>query len=87
MTYFSTLNKDKVLHITFIFCLHLIVYFNSTTYEHVGEHLETCSDCILWVDTSVKVDKDGGTTKARNLYLFSEFTDPTVPHSELCYIL
>lgn len=57
-----------------IFCLYLIVYYNSTTHEHVGKHLVTCPDCILWIDTSVTEGKDRETIKGRTVYLFSEFT-------------
>ncbi|KAM9360824.1 uncharacterized protein ABDE67_001455 [Symphorus nematophorus] len=47
-------------------------YFNSTTHEHVGKHLVTCPDCILWIDTSVTEGKNGETRKGRNLYLFTK---------------
>lgn len=48
------------------------IYFNSTTHEHVGKHLVTCPDCILWVDSSVRKGENGETRKGRNLYLFTK---------------
>ncbi|XP_071338834.1 uncharacterized protein [Trachinotus anak] len=46
-------------------------YFNSSTHEHVGKHLMTCPECILWTDNSVMVE-NGETRKGRNLYLFTK---------------
>ncbi|XP_044053682.1 uncharacterized protein LOC122876877 [Siniperca chuatsi] len=46
-------------------------YFNSSNHEHVGKHLVTCPDCILWTDTSV-MEGNGETRKGRNLYLFTK---------------
>ncbi|XP_030272654.1 uncharacterized protein LOC115581582 [Sparus aurata] len=48
-------------------------HFNSTTHVHVGKHLQTCPDCILWTDNFVSEDKNTATTrKGRNLYLFTK---------------
>ncbi|XP_029998637.1 uncharacterized protein LOC115425317 [Sphaeramia orbicularis] len=46
-------------------------YFNTSEHEHVGKHLTTCPDCILWTDNSVSVT-NGETKKGRNLYLFTK---------------
>ncbi|XP_076586233.1 uncharacterized protein LOC143320456 [Chaetodon auriga] len=46
-------------------------HFNSTTHEHVGKHLKSCSDCILWIDSSVTQGTNGETREGRNLYLFT----------------
>lgn len=47
-------------------------HFNSSTHEHVGKHLKTCPDCILWIDTSVMETASKETIKGRNLYLFTK---------------
>uniref|UniRef100_A0A3Q1AN77 Apolipoprotein M n=1 Tax=Amphiprion ocellaris TaxID=80972 RepID=A0A3Q1AN77_AMPOC len=44
-------------------------YYNSTTHEHVGKHLVTCPDCILWTDNSVG---SGETKRGRNIYIFTK---------------
>lgn len=49
-----------------------LVHFNSTIYQHVGNHLVTCPYCMLWTDTSVTKSQDGATKEGRNLYLFSK---------------
>ncbi|KAK5619789.1 hypothetical protein CRENBAI_007315 [Crenichthys baileyi] len=47
------------------------IYYNSTTYEHIGRFLETCADCMLWTDDAV-AELNGETRKSRNLYIFSK---------------
>ncbi|TKS78830.1 hypothetical protein D9C73_012343 [Collichthys lucidus] len=49
-------------------------HFNSSKHEHVGKHLVTCPDCILWTDlqTSVCDGKEEEARKSRNLYLFTK---------------
>lgn len=47
-------------------------HFNSTVYQHVGNHLATCPYCILWTDTCVTRSQDGATKEGRNLYLFTK---------------
>lgn len=54
------------------------VHFNSTVYQHVGNHLVTCPYCILWTDTCVTKSQDGATKEGRNLYLFSKSTTTLV---------
>ncbi|XP_072244176.1 uncharacterized protein [Leuresthes tenuis] len=46
-------------------------YFNSTTYGHVGKFLETCPDCILWMDDEV-TEGNGEPKKCKSLYLFTK---------------
>ncbi|XP_073322725.1 uncharacterized protein [Pagrus major] len=57
-------------------------YFNSTTHEHVGKHLVSCPDCILWTDDVVSQDKNGQTRKGRNLYLFTKTGTLDASHLE-----
>ncbi|XP_074494313.1 alpha-1-acid glycoprotein 1-like [Sebastes fasciatus] len=44
-------------------------HFNGSDHEHIGQHLVTCPDCIVWTDT---VTMKMGATKARNLYIFTK---------------
>jgi len=46
--------------------------YNDTHHEHVGNHLKTCPDCLLWSDTSVSFGTSGEKIKGRNLYLFTK---------------
>lgn len=46
-------------------------HFNSSIHEHVGKHLVTCPDCIVWTDTTTSQSGNGETTKGRNIYLFT----------------
>ncbi|XP_019956439.2 uncharacterized protein [Paralichthys olivaceus] len=45
--------------------------FNSTTHEHVGKNLKTCTGCVLWIDKRVSTEK-GETKHGRNLFLFTK---------------
>uniref|UniRef100_A0A087YK31 Uncharacterized LOC103142974 n=1 Tax=Poecilia formosa TaxID=48698 RepID=A0A087YK31_POEFO len=49
----------------------VVFYYNSTTYEHIGRFLETCADCVLWVDDAV-AEVNGETRKSKNLYIFTK---------------
>lgn len=51
-------------------CSCLTVHLNASDHEHVGKHLVTCADCILWTDTKVST---GDGRNGRNIYIFSEF--------------
>lgn len=57
-------------------------YYNSTTHEHVGKHLVSCPDCIVWVDSSVTQGANGETRKGRNLYLFAKSGTLKASHLE-----
>uniref|UniRef100_A0A3B5B591 Apolipoprotein M n=1 Tax=Stegastes partitus TaxID=144197 RepID=A0A3B5B591_9TELE len=57
-------------------------YYNSTSHEHVGKHLVTCPDCILWTDNSVSVGS-GETKRGRNLYLFTKSGALDASHLEV----
>ncbi|XP_029296056.1 uncharacterized protein LOC115013719 [Cottoperca gobio] len=45
--------------------------FNATDHEHVGKHLVTCPDCILWTDTTATLG-NAENTSGRNFYLFTK---------------
>ncbi|KAM9743111.1 uncharacterized protein ACNS7B_010728 [Menidia menidia] len=49
----------------------LTFLFNSTSYEHFGRYLETCPDCVLWMDEAVS-EANGEQTKTKGLYLFTK---------------
>lgn len=67
----------QVHHNPFIFWV--LVHYNSTVYQHVGNHLVTCPYCILWTDTSITKSQDGTTKEGRNLYLFSKLMSHVPP--------
>ncbi|KAK5871354.1 hypothetical protein PBY51_004239 [Eleginops maclovinus] len=46
-------------------------HFNATDHEHIGKHLVSCADCILWTDTTVTLGQEH-TRRGRNLYLFTK---------------
>ncbi|CAK6970493.1 uncharacterized protein LOC128365141 isoform X1 [Scomber scombrus] len=50
----------------------VIFHINGTDYEHVGNYLKTCTDCVLWTDTTVSSATTDETKKTRNLYLFTK---------------
>jgi len=41
--------------------------YNSSTRVHVGQHLKTCPDCVVWTGTVME-----GTREARSLYIFTK---------------
>uniref|UniRef100_A0A8C5I7Y9 Uncharacterized protein n=1 Tax=Gouania willdenowi TaxID=441366 RepID=A0A8C5I7Y9_GOUWI len=43
-------------------------HYNSTSHEHVGRHIATCPDSVLWTDFSTTDDN----TLCRSLYLFTK---------------
>uniref|UniRef100_UPI0037E8B578 uncharacterized protein n=1 Tax=Semicossyphus pulcher TaxID=241346 RepID=UPI0037E8B578 len=47
-------------------------YPNGSTREHLGKHLVTCPDCVMWTDDSVSEGQNKETRRARNLYLFTK---------------
>lgn len=51
----------------------MIVQHSDSTHKHVGRHLASCPDCIVWMDTFVTDGKNGEARKGKNLYLFSKF--------------
>ncbi|XP_069565513.1 uncharacterized protein [Brachyistius frenatus] len=60
--------------VNFIFSTNLTKVtfsFNASTHDHIGRHLVTCPDCLLWTDQSVSVE-NGQTKERRNLYLFTK---------------
>lgn len=57
-------------------------FYNSTSSEHVGKHLVTCPDCILWTDNSIMV-AGGETKRDRNLYLFTKSGTLDASHLEV----
>uniref|UniRef100_A0A3B3UTJ6 Uncharacterized LOC106953429 n=1 Tax=Poecilia latipinna TaxID=48699 RepID=A0A3B3UTJ6_9TELE len=67
---FSLHYMDKM-YITSGNATKVIFYYNSTTYEHIGRFLETCADCVLWVDDAV-AEVNGETRKSKNLYIFTK---------------
>ncbi|XP_053181761.1 uncharacterized protein LOC128365141 isoform X2 [Scomber japonicus] len=50
----------------------VIFHFNGTDFEHVGRYLKTCTDCVLWTDTTTSSATTDETKKTRNLYLFTK---------------
>ncbi|KAM8887567.1 uncharacterized protein AB9W97_014081 [Spinachia spinachia] len=58
----------------------LTFHFNSSDHEHVGKHLVTCDDCILWTDTTVSTVEG---RIGRNLYLFTKTGKLDLPHLEV----
>lgn len=58
-------------------------HINSSTHEHVGKHLVTCPDCIMWTDSSVSEMKNGETRKGKNLYLFTKSGTMDAAHLEV----
>ncbi|KAI9521583.1 hypothetical protein NQZ68_003737 [Dissostichus eleginoides] len=45
--------------------------FKDTDHLHIGRHLGSCTDCILWTDTTVRPGKEEAIT-GRNLYIFTK---------------
>ncbi|XP_054467452.1 uncharacterized protein LOC129101600 [Anoplopoma fimbria] len=43
--------------------------FNASDHEHVGKHLVSCPDCLVWTDTTVS---HGEATTGKTLYIFTK---------------
>ncbi|XP_034025350.1 uncharacterized protein LOC117509779 [Thalassophryne amazonica] len=57
-------------------------HFNSSHHEHVGTHLESCPDCILWADQLQVITDSKQTTTGRSLYLFTKSGKVETSHME-----
>uniref|UniRef100_A0A665TR58 Apolipoprotein M n=1 Tax=Echeneis naucrates TaxID=173247 RepID=A0A665TR58_ECHNA len=55
---------------------------NNSTSEHVGKHLVTCPECLLWIDDSITTE-NGETKNAKNLYLFTKSGNLDDAHLEV----
>ncbi|KAL6114334.1 uncharacterized protein ACO6RY_05123 [Pungitius sinensis] len=53
---------------------------NNSSNEHVGRHLVTCPDCILWTDTKVSTVEG---RNGRNLHLFTKTGKLDLPDLEV----
>ncbi|XP_040011208.1 uncharacterized protein LOC120805228 [Xiphias gladius] len=56
--------------------------FKSSTHEHVGKHLVTCPDCVVWTDNSVRL-YNGETRKGRHLFLFTKSGELDASHLDV----
>ncbi|KAL3975934.1 adhesion G-protein coupled receptor G6 [Sarotherodon galilaeus] len=56
--------------------------YTSSSHEHLGKHLATCPDCMLWTDHSVS-EVGGETTKSRGFRIFTKTGTLEASHLEV----
>uniref|UniRef100_G3P718 Apolipoprotein M n=1 Tax=Gasterosteus aculeatus aculeatus TaxID=481459 RepID=G3P718_GASAC len=69
------------IHFTFAENITTVTFhLNASDHEHVGKHLVTCADCILWTDTKVST---GDGRNGRNIYIFTKTGKLDLPDMEV----
>ncbi|XP_063346106.1 uncharacterized protein LOC134639031 [Pelmatolapia mariae] len=56
--------------------------YNSSSHEHIGKHLATCPDCMLWTEHLVS-EVGGETTKSRGFKIFTKTGTLEASHLEV----